>query len=128
MPIVLMSSRLEQFGIILSLISVIVPLAGQLFGFKNTDSLVLMGILYMLSIGYYSVGPLVDKFKTIDALSLRVGDVEKKVDCAERLAVLETRMGFLETKKGQVDPRVVIIILMLIVLFLYLRSIGLLRI
>ncbi len=68
----------------------------------------------------------------LDTLEERVKKLEEHINYMEKVAALDKRLALIEvvqgnkTKKGVVDPRIVILVILIFLLYLYLRNTGLL--
>lgn len=128
-----MPSRLENLGTIVVIIIAILPLINQLAGQDNLLSWILFGAIALFVIIYFIYDSIKDyikgKFSQIDKISKRMEDIERSVDYMKRIHELDKRVSVLESqksRKGMIDPRIIIIIFLLILLYFYLKSIGLL--
>lgn len=64
-------------------------------------------------------------------ISLLTKEIKKSILVKERFDTMEIRLKVLEkllkNKKGQIDPRIIILIIMIILLIIYLRLIGVIK-
>ncbi|MBL7170310.1 MAG: hypothetical protein ISS48_04780 [Candidatus Aenigmarchaeota archaeon] len=92
--------------------------------------LILIGILY-------SVWYLIDKFKEIEKNTKEINNIKKKLEIKEEINMTNQRISKLEgwkeaieniamrrKNKGQIDPRIILFIILLIIIFMFLRSQG----
>lgn len=71
-----------------------------------------------------------EKAGKIDSLVERLNRIEQRIDYMQEIHRLDKRVSLLEegkAKKGQVDPKIIMLIVLLFLLYLYLRSIGFLK-
>ena len=123
-------------GLIISLIGIFIT---TYFQFKDpqTGNLLFLGILVFVVV-YFIVSYVVGKFNQVNKNTFLIIELKKDLNnlkddfnMIRDVSKLEARTSFLENilfkmknKRGQIDPRWVIILIILILLFFYLRSKG----
>ncbi len=108
-------------------IATLIPAIGQFFGFGSITSLVILGIMILVLVAYFTADYFEDKFREIDKVSKRIRTLEEKLDYMKGINDLDKRLSLLERRmKGNTDPRTIALIILLFLLLLYLRSIGVL--
>ena len=120
-----MASRWENLGTIIVVLAAIIPFIFQTTQQENILSLIIFGAMLLVVIAYFIADYVKDKLGQIDKALERVGKLEEKVDYMKQIRELDKRVTTIEKKqKGQIDPRIVIIVILLVLLALYLRSIS----
>ncbi len=109
---------------ILILLIAIIPLIFQIFNPTTDEGLIITGI--MLVIGLLSVGwaYIANKIKQIESNTITINKLKDNINTMNKIHKLDKRLSLLEKKKGQINPQWVIIIILLILLYLFLRSAG----
>ncbi len=69
--------------------------------------------------------------ENISLLTKEIKEIKKSILVKERFDTMDVRLKVLEkllkNKKGQIDPRIIILIIMIILLIIYLRLIGIIK-
>ena len=99
---------------------------------STTESMIIFAIIVIIVVLYFTSSYIKDKLSEIDKTKEHFLDLEKKIDYQKELHQIDKRVSILEEistikkirKKGTVDPQTLIVILLVILLILYLRSIG----
>ncbi len=127
-----MASRWEIIGTLFVIITAIVPIITQFFGGGDILSIAIFGIIGAFVFFYVAWDYIKDKFGQIEKLKKKVEEIEKGVDYMKEVHNLDKRISVLEKenerkRKGQIDPRIILIIFLAVLLYLYLRSIGIFK-
>lgn len=125
-----MNSIWEKIGAIATIVAIIIALVTQTLKLGNAESLILMGIIFVIVIIYFITTFIGNKFKQIDKLYDKTISLEEKVNYMKEIHELDKRVSLLEKKKGKkgnLDPRIIIIIILVFLLYLYLKAIGFLK-
>jgi len=114
---------------ILILVLASIPLMLQLFKPITTEeSILIMGL--MIVIGLLSSGwsYLKERFDLIDENRQKINKLHDRINLMKYFHEIDKRLSLVEEtnrkKKGQINPQVLIIIVLLILLYLFLRSAG----
>lgn len=128
---------LDFISLLIAILSLIIPLVSFLLSAPNeikVQSLIIFGIMVMAIIifsfiyfiyrGYRNISyDLKDNRKEID-------EIKRSLNYKELFSTMDVRLRVLEklleekNRRGQIDPRIIWIIIMLILLYLFLKSIG----
>jgi len=92
-------------------LATVITLYFQFTADRSIQSVAFFGILITLVIFYFGYSYVRDKFSRIEINAVKIKNIEERIN----------------KRKGQLDPQIIIIIFILIVLLLYLRSIGFLK-
>ncbi|MBS3140629.1 hypothetical protein J4405_00620 [Candidatus Woesearchaeota archaeon] len=130
---------LSYTGIIISLFAGLISTYGQ-FKYPQTSFflfLALMGTIVFYFVISWPMGYFKEKFKIIDNTNKEIETIKKdlniikdKLNFKSDVAKLDTRISVIEelikmkNRKGQIDPRWIVLILIIILFLLYLRSKG----
>lgn len=113
----------------------LIPLAFELTDKEssNTAGFIILTSIFVFIVFYFIytfVWVKVKKYiNQINDNSKKIEEIGKTLDYKEHFHQLDKRVSALEMnmkKRGQIDPRIVIFIILLILLFLYLRNRGIL--
>ncbi|MBI2173141.1 MAG: hypothetical protein HYT73_02945 [Candidatus Aenigmarchaeota archaeon] len=123
-----MPSRWEKFATILVIVVGIIPIVTQFSSQGDSSSLILLGAIFLVILIYFISDYVKDKLSQVDKVVEKIAKMEEKVDYMKSIHELDKRVSLIEEKKkkGQVDPRLAAIVILLVLLYLYLRSIGIL--
>ncbi|MEA3229649.1 MAG: hypothetical protein U9P44_01930 [archaeon] len=102
---------------------------------STTESMIIFAIIVVIIVLYFTSSYIKGKLSKIDKVNEHLLDLEKKRDYQKELHQIDKRVSILEEiakmkkigKKGTVDPQTLIVILLIILLILYLRSIGIIQ-
>ncbi|MBI3413243.1 MAG: hypothetical protein HY051_04140 [Candidatus Aenigmarchaeota archaeon] len=98
----------------------------QILNIGTSQSLIILGVIILLVVIYFSIDYVKGLSFKVNKTSERIKDMEERINYMEKIHDLDKRVAMLEKrrKKGEIDPKTVILFLLLILLILYLRSIG----
>ena len=109
------------------------PILAATFGIDTATSIILLGIILVFVVLGFIASFLTTYFKrqatNMDAIHERVKKLEEHINYMEKIAALDKRLAVIEetrNRKGVIDPRIVILVILLFLLYLYFRNIGLL--
>ena len=109
------------------------PILAATFGIDTATSIILLGIILVFVVLGFIASFLITYFKrqatNMDAIHERVKKLEEHINYMEKIAALDKRLAVIEetrNRKGVIDPRIVILVILLFLLYLYFRNIGLL--
>ncbi len=114
---------------IIVVLTLIISIYFQFQKTHTTESMIIFAIIVITIVLYFTSSYIKDKLSEIDKTKKHLLDLEKKIDYQKELHQIDKRVSILEEismmkKKGTVDPQTLIVILLIILLILYLRSIG----
>jgi len=122
---------------IIAILAILVSI--YLYYSRSSDEIVnyFIGTILILIGVFYSVWYLIDKFEEIKKNTKEINKIKRKLKTKEEINMVNQRLSKLEgwkevienialrrSKKGQIDPRIILFIIFLIILFMFLRSQG----
>ncbi|QQG39433.1 MAG: hypothetical protein HYS81_03540 [Candidatus Aenigmatarchaeota archaeon] len=122
-----MASGKELFLNALVVIAGILTAILQIYRAGDVANLVLLGALLMFVVVYFIYNWLREYFDKIEKLEESANRLEGRLDYMNELHDIEKRTALLEYKaslKGAIDPRYIIVAIILFLFVLYLRTAG----
>ena len=120
-----MDTRRQQIVNILSVLVGLIPVVIQYSRGGDPTSLALFGIVVVLISIIFIWDWVNERIGRIDSLVTETDELKKRFDSMERITELDKRLSILEhSRKGAVDPKIVMFIMLVIVVLLYLRQVG----
>ena len=125
-----MAGQWEQLGIIIAILSMFVAI-GYPFLLSpdqiRPEAVAFMGLVLIAFFTYLLYAYFNGIQKAVGKHDEAILSLRDKVDYMDAVHALDKRVSFLERRKGMIDPRIIILAIMLVLLVLYLRSLGVLR-
>src|SRR3989338_2944385 len=117
----------EMIQTVVAILSIFVALYFQPT-IERSQGIALFIILLILIFGYFIYLSAKDKINQLGEQSKRLKTLEEKVNYMKEINEIKTKMEVMNERikklKGQIDIQTILIVLIVVVLFLYLRSIG----
>ncbi len=122
-----MKDYLGRISTIFAVFTVIITLYFQSEKETSLESILFFGIIIVVILFYFIYIYTKDKLNEIDKNTEKIVKLEDKVNYMKQIYELDKRVSLLEKqkkRKAHIDPRVVFIIILAILLYLYLKSLG----
>ncbi len=121
-----MASVLNKISDVLIILLPVALSISQYLSIGTSQSLIILGIIILLVVIYFSIDYVKGLSSKVSKTSERIKDMENRINYMEKVHDLDKRLAILEKhgKKGQIDPKTLVLFLLLVLLILYLRSTG----